>query len=583
MKGITRTSGAPNAGNQKRTGSYSVKNKKSLFPTPQFKRVFDTDRSKKAIVFFEYWSKLPPDKIELCRVKIFRTWPQIDVRLVDPDKKDISVDAFDGAIPFEYSDYVHFFLERYSSGSWNCQLYDISTEGGPEKVIECFFDAQDLYSKKENGEDKYPVRVDLRTVQWGKTHNRNFEEYLRARNIPIPGQEGAEYQEAQEMNAGITATTELAKSAMERSDRLAEEKAELVQQVVESKIEAINAKIDKKTEEPTGTPAMKMIQEAASASIEIVKQQGLGAAKLYDPVAMLTQGIDLAKANAGGNNMDMIKMVIDLSRDQHTQTMSYLRERDEKAAQAAALAAQNAPQPQKGGIDLLIEEAPKLEALKNLFGWGGRRHDEAPPPAPEPKSQWLEKLVEKPENLQMVMGIFALASNMVATLFGRGKPPEEVIQQTLSNPAGTAGTSVTPTAPGAPQPAPAPVDKKPSQAELNQMFLEFIEPMFLEHFFDGHELGLNGASFAKSLCSIVQTPEGTQWANGAETPVGRQQFELIRAGGQRAFDNLLRSYSPIWSQVAAFAVQPKDSKEPPKYFQFLNEFFSYDLRTAQRA
>lgn len=549
------------------SNTYTGKNPDSTFPAPKFIKVFDKPGKKNAVLFFRYWKAIPEDKHDLIEVKLYRTWPQVDLKITEPNRKDVTWDIIEGKIPFEPEDYQGWFLEKYFSGEWNVILNEKGVKG---KIMEAFFDATDM--------EKFPPRVDLRTVLWDKTANRQYQRWCEQNRIAIPGKEGADYQEAQEMNAGITATTELAKSAMERSDRLADEKAELTREVMEGQLKVIEAKIDKK-DETTSSPALKMVQEAASASIEIVKAQGLGAAKLYDPVAMLTQGIDLAKANNGGsNNLDTIKLVIDLSREQHAQTMSYLRERDEKAAQAAALAAQNTPQPQKGGIDLLIEEAPKLEALKNLFGWGGRRHDEALPPPAEPKSQWLEKLVEKPENLQMVMGIFALASNMVATLFGRGKPPEEVIQQTLS----TAGTSVTPAAPSAPQPAPAPVDKKPSQAELNQMFLEFIEPMFLEHFFDGHELGLNGASFAKSLTSIVQTPEGTQWANGPETPVGRQQFELIRAGGEREFDRLLRSYSPIWSQVAAFAVQPKDSKEPPKYFQFLNEFFSYDLRTSRR-
>lgn len=540
-------------------------NRDSTFPAPKVAKVFDKPGKKNAVLFFRFWKSIPEEKHDLIEVKLYRTWPQVDLKITEPNRKDVTWDIIEGKIPFEPEEYQTWFLEKYYSGEWQVILNEKGVKG---KIMEAFFDATDM--------EKYPPRVDLRTVLWDKTANRQYQRWCEQNRIQIPGKEGIEYQEAQEMTAGMNVVGEAMKTLADQNKDALQENRELVREVMESKIEAATANKPSETSASVVSKTVEMMADAGKAAVDMVKES---APKAYDPLPMVREIFTLTKGN--DNTAAMMTMYITSMEKQneamvrmHEDTLKYMKEKDAAATSAV---------PQKGGIDLLIEEAPKLEALKNLFGWGGRRHDEAPPPAPEPKSQWLEKLVEKPENLQMVMGIFALASNMVATLFGRGKPPEEVIQQTLSNPAGTVGTSVTQAAPGAPQPAPAPVDKKPSQAELNQMFLEFIEPMFLEHFFDGHELGLNGASFAKSLCSIVQTPEGTQWANGAETPVGRQQFELIRAGGQRAFDNLLRSYSPIWGQVAAFAVQPKDSKEPPKYFQFLNEFFSYDLRTAQRA
>lgn len=543
--------------------SYSVKNKKSTFPTPKFKRVFDTDRSKKAVVFFEYWSRLPPELLEFCRVKVFRTWPQIDVRLVDPERKDISVDAFEGAIPFEFNDYIHFFLERYSSGSWNCQLYDISTEGGPEKVIECFFDAQDLYSKTEDGQDKYPVRVDLRTVQWGKTHNRNFEEYLRARHIPIPGQEGTEYEEAQEMNAGMTVMGDAMKILAEQNKDAIQENKALLREVVQGKIE------DAKTPEAASSvnKTVEMMADAGRTAVEMVKES---AAKPFNPIELVREVVTLTKGNDTSGlmlqmfvtsmekqNAAMVKM--------HEDTLAYMKTKD--AQNSTALVSQ------KSGIDLLIEEAPKLQAVRDLFGWSPRRgdHEVVAAPPPEPKSIWLEKLVEKPENLQYVMGIFALASNMVALMFGKGKPTEEVLKEVTKE-----------VQPSQPAPADKPTEepRKPSQAELNQAFCEFIEEPFLEHFFDPKERKLNGFTFAKAFCAMVSIPGGAQWTEGPETPVGRQQYELIKSGGIQAFDKLIRAYSPIWGQVSAYALQPSNTTEKPKYFKFLEDFFTYDQRRA---
>jgi len=539
------------------SNTYTGKNPDSTFPAPKFIKVFDKPGKKNAVLFFRYWASIPADKHDLIEVKLYRTWPQVDLKLTEPNRKDITWDIIEGKIPFDPpEDYQNFFLEKYFSGEWNVILNEKGVKG---KIMEAFFDATDM--------EKYPPRVDLRTVLWDKTANRSYQRWCEQKRIQIPGQEGIEFQEAQEMTAGMSVVGEAMKTVVDQNTRL-----------TESLIDAKEAKSE--TEESKSRSGDNMALEAlksyvtmvdagAKAGMEILKQQGLGDAKQYDPMDMMTKAFDFAakvQPQGNGNNLEMVKMVIDLSKDQHNQTMAYLRERDERQARETV-----AMVPQKGGIDLLIEEAPKLQALKDLFGWGNRRgdHEAASVPPTEPKSLWLEKLVEKPENLQAVMGIFALASNMVAMVFGKGKPTEEVVKEVT--------TAIQPN-----QPAQPPVEerKEPTTAEKNQMFCEFIEAPFLEHFFDPKTRGLSGSTFAKAFLGMVQIPDGVQWSEGPETPVGRQQYELVKSTGIKAFDHLLRGYSPIWGQVSAYAVQRSDSKEPPKYFQFLQEFFSYDQRRA---
>jgi hypothetical protein len=51
---------------------------------------------------------------------------------------------FDGAIPFEDpDDYITFFKDRFGSGSWQCQLFNIAEEK-EERMMTCTFDDQDL-------------------------------------------------------------------------------------------------------------------------------------------------------------------------------------------------------------------------------------------------------------------------------------------------------------------------------------------------------------------------------------------------------------------------------------------------------
>src|SRR5271154_1756366 len=154
------------------------KNWKSTFPVPQFQKVFDTEKAKNAGKFFEYWEKLSKDPkySESIRVKIFRTWPQTDVRIVEPERKDVSLDVIDGPIPFPPEEYQTWFLDTYYSGDWNCQMYEHTGDSNP-LVMQCYFSSIDL-------ENRAP-RVDLRTVLWGKAANKSYEQFLRSRNIPI--------------------------------------------------------------------------------------------------------------------------------------------------------------------------------------------------------------------------------------------------------------------------------------------------------------------------------------------------------------------------------------------------------------
>src|SRR5580693_4105690 len=150
-------------------GSYQTKDPDATFPAPKFKTVQDNVKSKHAVLWFDYWERLPaalklaPEAlVGKVRIKIYRTWPEVDLKITEPDRKDYVWDVLEGAMqtqepPLTSHDYTEWFLKRYHSGGWNCRLYEIQ----PDKEIEimtCYFEAKDM--------EGFPPRVNLRSVRW---------------------------------------------------------------------------------------------------------------------------------------------------------------------------------------------------------------------------------------------------------------------------------------------------------------------------------------------------------------------------------------------------------------------------------
>jgi hypothetical protein len=527
----------------------------SSFPVPKHLKVFDTVKSKSSILFFEYWEKLSNDP-EFCdrvRVKVFRTWPQTDVRIVEPERKDVSLDTLDGKIPFPPAEYLTWFLETYYSGEWNCQMYEVTGDKNP-MVMQCYFGSIDL--------EKYPPRVDLRIVSWGKTANKSYEQYLRSRNIPIPGD--AEYKEAQDMTAGAALIQELAK----QNGELAKENRDIVrEQLHELKEEKVKEPDQRSNSGSFALDALRgymdVVNEGAKAAIEVSKSRDMSQAKSYDPLEMIekTMGIIAAAKGDGGGGTAMVQLVLDHGREQariisemHNQTLGYMKERDQRAT----------VQTPGGGLEGIVGELQKLETLGKALGWsrrGGNSEAEAPVPQSGGFGKIIEKLVENPANLQAVAGIVAVGAQMVMALLGKTPAPVQMPE--------------VPKSAEVQKPEPAKEEpKQPTPEERNFMFLEWIEVEFLRCFKDD---ALGGRAFAETFVSMVQTEQGAQFApGGPPTLIGMQQLGLLRQSGIQSFDRLIRSYAPIWSQVQSYAVQDMGAKEPPKYWKFLQDFFSYN-------
>jgi hypothetical protein len=242
--------------------SYQKKNPASSFPPPKYFRVLDNPTRKNAILFFKYWAMLPPEKAELARVKLYRTWPRIDLRLVEPELKSHSWDVIDGPIPFDPNDYRNWFLEHYSSGNWLCQMYELSVQPDAEiKVTECFFEAQEL--------EEYPPRVDYDTVLWDDPDNEPYERYLRERNIRIPGQESKESASARANAMALKMVCETMRSMLEQNRKRADEDRKMMREI-DDKIQKMRQSAEANMLEALRA-SISAMTEATKAAVKLVK------------------------------------------------------------------------------------------------------------------------------------------------------------------------------------------------------------------------------------------------------------------------------------------------------------------------
>ena len=239
--------------------SYQKKNPASSFPAPKYFRVFDNPIRKNAILFFKYWAMLPPEKAELSRVKIYRTWPRIDLRLVEPELKSHSWDVIDGPIPFDPNDYQNWFLEHYRSGNWLCQMYELRARPEAEiKVTECFFEAQELA--------EYPPRVDYDTVLWDHPDNEPYERYLCESNIRIPGRESA----AARANAmAMKMVCETMRAMLEQNRKRADEDRKMMREIAD-KIRKMRESSGERSLEAL-RDGISIMTKATKAAVELVK------------------------------------------------------------------------------------------------------------------------------------------------------------------------------------------------------------------------------------------------------------------------------------------------------------------------
>lgn len=529
---------------------------RSILPKPKSLRVRPDQ-------FFKWAFSFTTEQKGRSIFHLYRDHPAIDLRLIGAQKPKL-IKQFDGPDPFpfavdEWQQYVLSNKEWGGSGEYKI----LCTEMGLPGCISM--------AKFTVDDGDFPPCIDLKSLLLGNPLNKGYEAMLRAQHIQIPGDDPRADQEEKDMQVGSTVVGVLADQLTRSNERLMD-------------------KLDQAEEHQQPDPEEQMEQNSTAAAIQVVAEGAKEAIKLvgdqarqisaaqspFNPMEFLKEAVPLFRGN-GTDTSGMFKMFLESHeksvaavQQMHEKTLDFMREQHEDRAgeRETAIAVQREQNP--SGFDSFLEQGQKMKQMAELFGWStssSRRRE--PEPELPPAKPWYEAWVSNPTLL--ITGL-SLASNIVYNVFNRGagKPPQEALAEAAKQAAeltrGVPANGATVTA----------IDQAEQQKKAMLAFMEMIEPVFIAHYFDREQRGLDGFTFADVFLTMRNTASGQVMfvPDGPPNEVGLAQYDAIKQGGLENFDRAIRNYHPIWSLVQGNIA---------KYTGFLRQFFSYREEAERRA
>ena len=547
---------------------------RSSFPKPRFVKVQDRGAKQNCVKFFEYWREIggTPDKpnarAELIEVRIYRHWPVVNLKLAEPTRRDTVWELITGACPFDPTKYIQGFLERFNSGEWHVCLNETGVHG---PIMECYFSAIDL--------DRYPPKVDLRTVLPSVEKNRDYLRFLSMNNIKTPWDNPQSGEEGNDEMASSDALKVVADALV----RTSEATVNATNEAAEAKIEA--AEMRTAASERRGPSAHDQAESAAigmvvSTTDKLLDRITAHAGQQYDPLQMMEGAVKLMQQTS--NSDGTVRLIIDVMKESSERQIKTLEMQFEFLKTTFEASQRNiAVAPQSAGVvqspvDPFAAMASNVESITRIAtalgfsrpGGGGAAPAENPyQPPPEPSKGMGQLIVE---NIVPILSIVALAANILYNMKaapGTGQNPEEALKKATSDPmlAGLAAQAAG-GMPGAAPPAAAHPAAQPSGDPLAawQTFILQLQKPFIAHFFGQDYSGYTLAEFVMSNGS-----------GGPTNDVGRENYIAVRDQlGRAGLDKLIRENFEIWSKVQG---------SPQRYDQFLSEFFGYDEWARQSA
>lgn len=529
--------------------------KKAREPKPQSILPRPKSLAMQPLAFFRWMGKFTDEQKGRATLSVYRDWPVIDKKLTDPTCKRPRLIAWFGdgnPMPIENpNEWEEFFLknpEWGGSGEYKCICNEVGLHGAIALTHFKFKDAE------------YPPIVDPAIVIQGHPENKGYLDGLRARGIPIPGESTNEEKDMNVAAQLVDTVTKTNERLMDRIEELQEESGE-------------DTPIEESVTEKAIEKGFDMMANATGKAMEVLTEQNkkLAAVTSPDPLELLTKAKQLFSPGQGDSTMQIFGLFMQNQRESlatvqtmHKDTLEFMEKMEAKREQAVTVAQQ---QPLPNGLSSTIDSMRQIKEVAELFGMSApnrpveRDENPAPPAVP-----WYEPWVKNPP--LMFAGI-ALLQSTLAAVFNRNapqKPVTEVIKDAMESGQrlmqGAAGTT------------PQPEQANPQQQALQ--FLQFIEPLFLAHFYDSDQRGLNGFTFAEVFMTMTQTAAGvaTFVPDGPATPAGMQQYQAIKGAGLEKFDRLIQSYPPIWNMVQG---------DRPRYQKFLTEFFTFTEEAERRA
>jgi hypothetical protein len=526
----------------------------ATLPPPRFTKVQDRGNSHNCWKFFEYWKELagtvtePNERADLVEVRFYMHWPVVSLKLVEPNRSDTVFKIFSGPMWFENpEDYVDEVAKEMGSGGWHVVLNEVNVHGA---LCEGYFSAIDL--------DRYPVKIDLRTLVRGDTKNADYLRWLGVNGIKTPwdGLEGED-----DMQTGDV--LKVVVDGMRETNQLVREKTE---ELADVKLAAVEEELERAREESAHSENKRATAE--SESIKLVTDVA------RDMVSMARED-----RRQDVNPLEIIKTAVELVRPQGDQsgTAMFIEAMKDQTAKMIEMQASNqefmrsvigmrkqpdgtwsTPQQQAegGGIEA---EITRFHRMADIFGWQkpGQvvQQTEAPRIQREPEKSIMASIGENIVPFcTMITTLITLGANIVYNLRsdqGKATSPAEALQKVQQQPHVQQ------------QQQQQPVDAKDIKNWV--AFAQHIIGPFRAHFL-GQDAGLSGVSFAEFILS--------NFTGGAVNEQGRKNYNSIKENlGLQGFDKLVRSVPELWNVA-------KDT--PTQYEQFLHDFFTYDELMAQQ-
>ena len=503
------------------------------------------------IQLFTYWQKMDQANPDRLTAYVYRTWPVIDKRILDP-KAYLYIAKEAVAYP-EPKDWRSEMLHRYGSGNYKIILTDDAMSKGIGQTL-----VTDLRDPEYP-----PVIENLDELVMDDPTNQSFLENLRQKGI-LPGQESDNDMAAGEMAQALTGTidkltTKLTERQREPTPPAPPQSAtDAAQATVKMAAEVFKQGIDLGKESVTAQADAKV--QAAEAQFRAADPMASfdTLTRLISVVKDLQPKQEPAPATAAGSTAELTAMVNSfMGREAALQgkimeimqaQMTSMEARHVAAAQAAAAVQVQVSAPQKedffANLDRLVAAKDKLQAL---FGGGGGGDDDGG--AREEKTpMWMQLAQAALTGLPTVAtSLLAMSYNMAVAKTGNGAP-------ILPAPGPGPGDAPNPDqpsmpgAPGAPGMAVNPGHPQPQRGEGVYAMLKLIEEPLLRYL---NEPTKGGEDFAAALMDFQ----------------GRLAYDRIRGLGKDTIMALLNSYPPIGSVLAQI---------PQRADEFIDDFLNAD-------
>lgn len=491
--------------------------------------------------FVEWWHKLNEDQLNKLIIYVYRTWPLVDVKLVDP-QAETNVEKMTGPCPFTVDGWQNEVMGKWGSGSYTFLI----KEGPVQRWT--------VYANNLRDLNNFPPLIDHKALMLNDPANKDYVKWARTRNLI----------ESDTPNNGEG--NDMATNAA--VDRLLDNNTRLTDRLIES-FETNNTRGEAPDASTTAQLAgMEMIQRAGERALDIAMKSTDRLAEMsgrsQDPLE-LVKAFTAMSASMHGNGSkgdDAVMLLMKDMREQDREQMKLLREElaDNRKLVFELLAKKNDDEEDKpkGILGMLSEMKQLKEYAGDVLGLNPSSPAETDAAEGVSKkgggtSMLLDMAVRNA--VPLMQGLQAISANLI-TAFMLARNPQGQQQQPQGQPGQPLQTGQQPQQqyqqPGLP--ATPPIGSTPLTPFLTQ-----LTPTILHHM--GTD-GLNGGTLGNWLIESGPQP---LWPQPGST--GRTIFDFLKESGKEAVVEVLKTHAPLWDVAG---------QTPKKLELFIDELLKAD-------